>query len=318
VTAGKENQMLRLLARKFILLLLLIPVLHVVGFFYATTHPHLHSGPPAGPATPSYTAYLAQVLAGNLGRVGPLPIAEIVGAGIRNSLVLLALALVVTASAGPALGYLSISRRTRRLTPLALMVTAAGASLPGFFLGVAIIALMIYGIFSLTRGKTPLPLSGYGLDEHLILPVLVLAAGPALQVARVTAGMLENELHQEYVRVAQSKGLDWPHIYRRHAFPNIVSAVALTIGRSVRLLISGLIVVEALFLWPGIGRIFTYAVGIRIDGREPLEYFLHPQLTATLAVVFGVGLLLADLAANLIAFGTDPRLRAPAEGRSRA
>lgn len=310
--------MIRLFARKILLLLIVIPLLHMLGFYYGLTHPPVPQGrgPDFDPALvyaeADYRSYLGEVLDGDLGQVGSAPIAEIMARGIRNSLVLLGVALLMTAIAGPLLGLFSISRRSRRITPLALAITTAGASLPGFFLGVAVIAAMIYGIFSLSRGRTPLPISGYGLDEHLILPVLVLAAGPALQVARITAGMLENELHQEYIRVARSKGLRWARVYLRHAFPNIVSAVALTVGRSTRLLISGLIVVEALFLWPGLGRIFTYAIGIRIDGREPLEYFLHPELLATLAVVFGAGLLFADLVASVIAYVSDPRLNRPA------
>lgn len=305
--------MTRLLLRKLLLIILLIPLLHLLGFFYATTHPAASvEGPGGDPAgaipTITYSAYLQQIFNGDLGKVGSAPISEIIITSVKNSLVLLFLTLLIVILVGPLLGYLSISQRTRRVTALSLAITLAGASLPGFFLGVAVIALMIYGIIR-TGSGLPLPLSGYGLDNHLILPVLVLAVGPTLQVIRVTANMLENELHQDYVRVAQSKGLSWPAVFWRHTLPNVVSAVILAIGRSARLLIGGLIVAEALFLWPGIGRIFTFAIGIRIDGREPLNYYLHPQLLATLAVVFGLGLLLADLLTNLFAHQLDPRLR---------
>lgn len=304
--------MTRLLLRKLLLLILLVPLLHLLGFFYASTHPTANvAGPgdvPAGANPITYSAYLQQIFNGDLGQVGSAPISEIIITSLKNSLVLLVLTLVIVILVGPLLGYLSISRRTQRVTPLSLAITLAGASLPGFFLGVAIIALMIYGIIR-TGSGLPLPLSGYGLDNHLILPVLVLALGPTLQVIRVTANMLENELHQDYVRVAQSKGLSWPAVFWRHTLPNVISAVILAIGRSARSLIGGLIVAESLFLWPGIGRIFTFAIGIRIDGREPLNYYLHPQLLATLAVVFGLGLLLADLFTNLCAYQLDPRLR---------
>ena len=304
--------MTRLLLRKLLLIILLVPLLHLLGFFYAASHPAANvegtGGDPAGANPITYSAYLQQIFNGDLGQVGSAPISEIIVTSVKNSLVLLALTLVIVILVGPLLGYLSISRRTQRVTTLSLAITLAGASLPGFFLGVAIIALMIYGIIR-TGSGLPLPLSGYGLDNHLILPVLVLAIGPTLQVIRVTANMLENELHQDYVRVAQSQGLSWPAVFWRHTLPNVISAIILAIGRSARSLIGGLIVAEALFLWPGIGRIFTFAIGIRIDGREPLNYYLHPQLLATLAVVFGLGLLLADLLTNLFAHQLDPRLR---------
>ncbi|MCA9991882.1 MAG: ABC transporter permease [Ardenticatenaceae bacterium] len=308
--------MVQLIGRKLLTLLLFIPLLSMLGFFYATTHPANNvptAANPAGVVDASYLTYVQNALGGDLGTVGSAPIREIVAQGILNSLVLLALTMLLTFFLGPMVGFLSVSRRTRRIRPLALVITTAGQSLPGFFLGVAIIALMIYGILSFARGRIPLPLSGFGLDEHLILPVLVLATGPMLQVGRVTANLLENELQQDYIRVARSKGLSWQGLYWRHAFPNIVAAVIMTIGRSTRWLISGLIVVESLFLWPGIGRIFTFAVGIRIDGREPVGYFLHPELLAILVVIFGLGLLLADFVTSVLAYWSDPRLNKPAE-----
>ena len=308
--------MVQLIGRKLLTLLLFIPLLSMLGFFYATTHPANNvptAANPAGVVDASYLTYVQNALGGDLGTVGSAPIREIVAQGILNSLVLLALTMLLTFFLGPMVGFLSVSRRTRRIRPLALVITTAGQSLPGFFLGVAIIALMIYGILSFARGRIPLPLSGFGLDEHLVLPVLVLATGPMLQVGRVTANLLENELQQDYIRVARSKGLSWQGLYWRHAFPNIVAAVIMTIGRSTRWLISGLIVVESLFLWPGIGRIFTFAVGIRIDGREPVGYFLHPELLAILVVIFGLGLLLADFVTSVLAYWSDPRLNKPAE-----
>jgi len=309
--------MIQLLGRKLLTLIIFIPLLSMLGYFFASTHPANDmpaEGDPAAIAeSASYPAYIQGVLRGDLGEIGTTTISELVWTSVKNSLVLLSLTMLLTFVLGPLFGYLSISRRTRRIRPLALIIMTAGQSMPGFFLGVTVLALMLYGIFSLTAGSLPLPISGYGLDEHLILPVLVLAIGPTLQVARVTANLLENELQQDYIRLAQSKGLGWNAVYWRHAFPNIVAAVILTMGRSTRWLIGGLIVVESLFLWPGIGRVFAYAVGIRLDGRAPLQYYLQPELLATLFVIFGFGLLLADVVSSVLAFWSDPRLSKPAE-----
>lgn len=296
--------MLRLLARKFLLILLLVPTLHLLGFLYATTHP-IYTGEPI-----TYSEYLTTFFSDGLGRVGSAPVSEILATNIQNSLVLLVLTLISVVFVGPLLGFVSIRRRTKRITPIATLITTAGSSMPGFFLGVAILAGMLYGVFGLSSSVgTILPISGFGLDEHLILPVLVLASGPTLQVARITASLIENELQQDYIRVAQSKGLNWRGVFWRHAIPNVAAAIISTIGRSMRIIIGGLIVVEALFSWPGIGRIFTYSVGVRLDGRQPFGYFLHPELIAMLAVVFGLSLLLADLIASIAAYGADPRLR---------
>ena len=112
--------------------------------------------------------------------------------------------------------------------------------------------------------------------------------------------------------MARSKGLGWPRLFWAHAFPNVASAIVVTIGQSTRLLISGLIIVETLFLWPGIGRLFMLDIGIRADGRTPFDFFAHPELLAALAVVFGAMLLLSDLVASTIAYLLDPRQRRPA------
>lgn len=309
--------MLPLLGRKLLSFILFIPLLVLLGFFFAKTHPENNVPTPQNPIpigeTLEFQEFFQDLLAGELGTVGVSPVSEILIDGIKNSTILLGLTMLITFFVGPLLGFISVSRRTRRIRPFALTITTAGQSMPGFFLGVAILALMLYGIFTFSQGQTPLPISGFGLDEHLILPVLVLAIGPMLQVTRVTANMLEDELQKDYIRVAQSKGLSWNGLLFRHAFPNIVAAVFLTLGRSTRWLIGGLIVVESLFLWPGIGRIFAFVVGIRLDGRAPLEFYLHPELLTALVVIFGIGLLLADTITSVLAYWSDPRLNRPAE-----
>ncbi|MCZ7571478.1 MAG: ABC transporter permease [Ardenticatenaceae bacterium] len=310
--------MARLIGRKLALIVILIPLLNFLGFTYGVAHPRFTSYIGGSVRTLSrykdqpaktYGQYIRGVLSGDLGRVDKTPVTTVIAEPIKHSLILLAVAFLITAVVGPALGLVSISRRTRRITPLALVVSTAGLSLPGFFLGVVILGLMIYGaLYSSSRG-TILPMSGFGLDEHLILPVLVLASRPTFQIARITAGLLEHELQQDYVRVAQSKGLSGLALLWRHALPNVVAPVVTTIGQSTRLLMSGLIIVEVLFLWPGIGRVFMQTIGIRTDGRAPFQFFAQPELMAAIVVVFGAWLLIADLLASILACWSDPRLR---------
>ena len=75
------------------------------------------------------------------------------------------------------------------------------------------------------------------------------------------------------------------------------------------MLIGGLIVVETLFLWPGIGRIFMSVMGLRINVREPLPYFLHAETLAMLAVLFGLWLLIVDLIVSVGSYWLDPRVQ---------
>lgn len=314
--------MIRLLGRKVLILLILLPLLNAIGFHYARAHPRfiasvgyslnqLRSAPPPR----SYADYLRGVWRGDWGSVDNASIATMVGEPLRCSLQLLLIALGITVIAGPLLGVLSVSARGKRLRPGAVVFSLLGLSMPGFFLGVVVLGAMLYLTLYAGRSNTPLPLSGYGLDKHLILPVLVLASRPVFHVARITSGLLEHELQQDYVRVAESKGLGRWRLVWGHAFPNILSAVVAALGQSARLLISALIIVETLFLWPGIGRLMLLDLGIRTDGRPPSGYFAHPELLAMLAMIFGALLLLADLIASLAAHVSDPRLRAA--GRER-
>lgn len=303
--------MLRLFWRKFILILILIPVLNVTGYFYALVHPRLlnRSG---GEHTinfwESYRIYLGSVFQGEFGQVGRETVRTIIQKPIQNSLILVAIALVVTIVFGVVLGLLSISPRTRRISPVSFTLLSAGSSLPGFLFGGVALALIVYQTLYAGRSQSFLPISGYGLDEHLILPVLVLAIQPTMYIAKVTAVLLENELQQDYIQVARSKGLSWMQLLWQHALPNMMAPILLTIGESMRLMVGALIIVEAIFIWPGIGRIFLQTVGLRLDGRPASAYFANPPLLAALTVLLGGLLLLADLIATLISSAVDPRL----------
>ena len=163
------------------------------------------------------------------------------------------------------------------------------------------------------KRQTLLPISGYGLGRHLILPVMVLAVQPTFHLAKVTAGLLENELQRDYIQVAQSKGLDWRRVLGRHAWANVLSPALITMGEAMRLMIGGLVLVEAIFLWPGIGRILLYSLGLRLDAGPTGNFFGDPELIAILAVILGSWILLADLIAGLLAYHFDPRVSVAAQ-----
>ena len=303
--------MARLIARKFLLILLFLPLLNFVGYTYAQVHPRLFASALGNAVTATfepYPDYLRGMLEGDLGRVDRVPVAEILSGPVQNSLVLVAFALVTAVVLGLLLGLISVSPRTKRMSTPGLFVLAAGSSMPGFLLGGVLLSIMVYLLFFTDAKRTFLPISGYGLDEHLILPVLVLAIQPTLHLAKVVAGLLENELQKDYIQVARSKGLSWPQLLWSHALPNMMSPILVTIGESVRLMVGALVIIEAVFIWPGIGRIFLFTIGLRLDARPPGVYFGNPPLLAAIAVVLGAILLLADLLFSALAYSFDPRL----------
>lgn len=304
--------MARLIARKLLLILIFLPVLNFVGYAYAQLHPRLFQSPLGTTVSENfqpYPAYLRDVLfEGNLGAVERLAVADIIVDPIQNSLILVGFALVVSIILGLAIGLLAVSSRTKRMSLSGLFVLTAGSSMPGFLLGGVLLAAMVYLVFFTDATETFLPISGFGVDEHLILPVLVLAIQPTLHLAKVVAGLLENELQKDYIQVARSKGLSWQRLLWSHALPNMISPILVTIGESVRLMVGALVIIEAVFIWPGIGRIFLFTVGLRLDARPPGVYFGNPPLLAAIAVVLGAILLLSDLLFNLLANVFDPRL----------
>lgn len=304
--------MARLIARKLLLMLIFLPLLNYVGYAYAQVHPRLFQSPLGNAVSANfepYPTYLQGVLLdGDLGKVDRLPVSEILGGPVQNSLVLVGFALLVSIMLGLLAGFLAVSARTKRMSSFGLFVLAAGSSMPGFLLGGVLLSAMVYLVFFTEATTTFLPISGYGLDEHLILPVLVLAIQPTLHLAKVVAGLLEDELQKDYIQVARSKGLSWLALLRSHALPNMASPILVTIGESVRLMVGALVIIEAVFIWPGIGRIFLFTIGLRLDARPPGIYFGNPPLLAAIAVVLGIILLFSDLFFSLLAYSFDPRL----------
>lgn len=311
--------MIRVATRKLLLFVVLLPLLNALGFAYATSFAptqvrnqfdFMQTREDTPPFTTAYPAYIRELLGGSFGAIQFVPLTTIVGEPLRNSLVLLGIGLVGTIVLGPLLGVGAISPRTGRIRSSMQAFLTVGSTVPGFFFGSVLIVLILYLTrWQIYRGpNTVLPVQGFGFDSHLILPVLTLAARPILYVAYLTAGLLENELQQDYVRVARSKGLIWRAQLWRHALPNISASVVTALGQSVRMLVGSLILVEALFSWPGIGRMLLNVLALNEEGIAN-NYFLNPALLALLVVILGALLLLADLLASLIATASDPRLR---------
>lgn len=314
--------MIRLILRKLALLIVLIPLLNAFGFFYANTFGPRRFVNAVGslvereavpPFFEIYGAYLRRLLSGDFGVINRMSIPEYIRTPLNNSLALLGVALVLVVILGPLLGLLAIDRQTRRISPRAQLILTIGSALPGFFLGSVLIAVILYGSRYFWWGRgTVLPIQGFGLDAHLIIPTITLAARPVLYVAYLTAGLLEHELQQDYVRVALGKGLSWSALLRRHALPNITAPVVVAMGQSLRFLVSGLILVEALFDWRGVGRMFMQTISLS-NSLRAAPIFGNAELLAFIFVLFGTLLLLADLLASIVSHLSDPRLRRAAE-----
>ena len=177
-----------------------------------------------------------------------------------------------------------------------------------------VVASVYYVLSAGPDAQPPLPLQGFGWDQHLLLPTLALVARPTVQIAQVTASLLSDELHKQYVTAARSRGNTWARARWHHAFRNVLTPILLAIAGSARLLVGELILVEWLFAWPGLGRLLTLTLVpprvATVGGlADQTVYFLHPALVAALLTIFTLIFLLVDLLASTAGRLADPRLQ---------
>src|SRR5262249_36696877 len=200
----------------------------------------------------------------------------------------LAAGFLATALAVP-LGIVSATQKDRAADHLSRLASLVLQSMPSFWLGILLILLFAVEF----RGL--LPAYGSGTWRHLILPAVALAAAPLAQNTRlVRAGMLE-VLHEDYVRSARAKGVPERRILYRHALRNAALPFLTVSGLNLGFMLSGTIIIETVFSWPGLGRLIVQAV----PGRD------FPVIQAGV-FVFALVFALLNLAVDLLYAVVDP------------
>ena len=131
----------------------------------------------------------------------------------------------------------------------------------------------------------------------LIMPAIALAARLVALIARMTRGVVLDELRKDYVRTARAKGLTDGAVVRRHVLRNAMIPTVTIIGLQMGYLLGGSVVVERLFAWPGIGDLMINAVGMR-----------DHNLVLSIAVLFVVGFLLVNFVVDLLYAVINPRV----------
>ena len=205
---------------------------------------------------------------------------------------LAAAALLISTLAAVPLGVLSATHRGGWPDHASRLASLFLQSMPAFWLGIMLILL-----FAVELGGL-LPAYGSGSVRHLILPALTLAAAPLAQNVRlIRSGMLE-VLGEDYVRTARAKGLAERGVVYRHALRNAALPVLTVTGLSLGFMLSGAIIIETVFSWPGLGRLIVQAV----PGRD------FPVIQAGV-FVFAVIFVVLNLAVDLLYTALDPRVR---------
>ena len=190
------------------------------------------------------------------------------------------------------LGVVSATHRGRFVDHLSRIASLFLQSMPSFWLGIMLILLFAVALGGL------LPAYGSGGLEHLILPAVALAAAPLAQNVRlIRAGMLE-VLGQDYVRTARAKGVVERGVIYRHALRNAALPVITVTGLSLGFMLSGAIIIETVFAWPGMGRLIVQAV----PGRD------FPVIQAGV-FVFALVFVAINLVVDVLYTVADPRVR---------
>lgn len=244
-------------------------------------------------------AYCAQLFQGDLGLTTGRyvrPVGEVLADVYPKSLGLLAASLGIALALGIAFGILAAIKRHSQMSLLAFVVTLLGISTPSFFAAVVIqvVAIRWYA----TTGSRLVPLGGFGWDEHILMPALVLAARPVAQVARVTFVTLSEILEKDYIRTARAKGVREFWVLNKHALRNAAVPVLTALGVSLRFSLSSLPVVEFVFAWPGIGFMLLRAIG---SGDL--------ALATGLSLAVGISFMVVETLLELSYRVFDPRLR---------
>lgn len=214
--------------------------------------------------------------------------------GLQRTGALLVAAMAVAALVGVGTGVAFAVSSSRLGRALAWGIGTLGIALPSFFWAM-LLQLLVVEVF-LATGRRPFPTSGFGLDAHLVLPMIALAARPTAYLFRVTATALEEVRHADYVRAARARGLIERFVLQRHMLPNALPAILSGFGIAARSAISSLAIVEYVFTWNGAGFGFIHALANR---NVPLA-------TAT-AVAFALSLALVGVLVGLAARVADPR-----------
>lgn len=240
-----------------------------------------------------YWRYLTSLLQGDLGRsyLQKTEVSTLIASRLPATLLLMAAAIAAELLLGLTMGIIAAVNRGRLPDTILMVVSFVGVSAPQFVVGI----LLLY-VFAVQLGW--FPIGGYGTFSHLVLPALTLGILGSGWYARMMRSSMIDVLRQDYIRTARSKGITRAKVLFGHAVPNAILPIIAMIGVDIGLFMSGIVVVESVFGWPGIGQLAWQAIQ-RVD----IPIIMGVTLISAVAIV--IGNLVADLVAPLI----DPRIK---------
>lgn len=245
------------------------------------------------PIGDQFVLYLANVSQGNLGVSfrSRVPVMDMIIGRLPATLTMGAAAFVLTLVVGLPLGVYAAYRRGGAVDRAARSMAALGQSMPSFWLGLLLILLFAVALDILPSG-------GFDRPENIILPAFTLAFGPIAGLTRLLRSSMIESLGSDYVLFHRAKGLPERLVIWKHALRNAGLTTLSFLGVLIAGLFTGSVLVETVFVWPGIGRLMIEAIGYRD----------YPVVQGVI-ILYAVSYIVANLFVDLLYAALNPRLR---------
>ncbi len=240
-----------------------------------------------------YWRYLTNLLQLDLGRsyLQKTEVSTLIAARLPATLLLMVGAISAELMVGLTMGVVAALRRGTTTDNSLMIASFIGVSAPQFVVGL----LLLY-VFAVQLGW--FPIGGYGTFAHLVLPAMTLGILGSGWYSRMMRSSMIDVLRQDFIRTAHAKGLSRARVLLRHALPNAILPVIAMIGIDIGIFMGGIVVVESVFGWPGIGQLAWQAIQ-RID----IPIIMGVTLVSACAIVLG------NLVADIATLFADPRIK---------
>ena len=253
------------------------------------------------PAHIRYVAWLGDFVQGDLGNslANGRPVAELIGWRLENTLVLALVTAGVTVPLAILLGMAAAFYRNTIFDKMISMVTLSFISFPEFF--VAYILILFFSVQMNIFPSLAVIRPGMGLGAHalaMVLPVLTLGCVVTAHMMRQTRAAIINVLASAYIEMAHIKGIRRLRVIIHHAFPNALSPVINVVALNLAYLVVGVVIVEVVFVYPGLGQLLVDSVAKR-----------DLPLVQAAGLIFSVVYILLNLLADILSILSNPRLR---------
>lgn len=245
------------------------------------------------PLWEQYLRYFGNLVQGDLGRsyLQRTEVTVLIAARLPATLLLMLGAILCELAIGITMGALAASKRGSTLDQTAMVASFVFVSMPQFVVALTLLYVFAYWL-------DWFPIGGFGELRHLVLPSLTLGILGGGWYARMTRSSVIEVLRQDFIRTARAKGLNRWRIVLVHVLPNAALPIIAMVGIDIGYFMSGIVVVESVFGWPGIGQLTRQAIQ-QVD----IPIIMGVTLVSAFAIV--IGNLIADLVAPLI----DPRIK---------